>query len=106
MPESNDTLKRCLDNIQTITVLTVMCLLIWFIWISKNDNGIENLEFWFSLSMVFVFLMDALFTLKRGHGWAKGGKIDKVRTPNLFWFNLTFSFFVAALGSVGVFYYW
>ena len=40
MPQSKDPLNKRLDNIQTIAALTVMVLLIWLIWHSKNDNEI------------------------------------------------------------------
>ena len=103
---ANRNMNKTLDTIQTVTVLSVMCLLASIIWYSSNTNGLDKLEFWVATSVTLIFLMDAFFTFKRGHGWAKGLRIDKVNSPTLFYANFVISLSIATLGIVGVFYYW
>ena len=106
MSPQQDLLKKRLDRIQEITALSVLGLLCWLLWLSKIDKAAVNMGFWFTLSIFVLFMMDGVFSIKRGHGWAKGLKIDKEVTPIIFIVNLLFSFLMASVGLFGAIYYW
>ena len=81
--------QKKLDHLQMALVLIFAMPMGWALL--QFQNGLMTKDeaiLWFAISFFLMALIDAWLSIKRGTSWAKGVKISRETTPNLFMVNV------------------
>lgn len=98
--------QKKLDRLQTALVLIFAIPMGWAIW--QFQNGLLTMDeatLWCAVSFFPMAVIDGWFSIKRGTSWAKGVKISRESTPDLFMVNVAISIVLACLCLIYVLWY-
>jgi len=98
--------RKRLDRVQTALLFVFAVPIGWAVWQYQRDLMTKNeATLWFAVSFFPMAVIDALFSIKRGTSWAKGVKISRESTPDLFLVNVAVSIVLAGLCLFYAFWY-